>query len=494
MKFWDNIIQTAMLGTNRKDVVDDDFPEDMSDAIQTINTNATIDAEEEFLQKVTLAFNYRQSGVTPDHQPGATLSQAPREEKKYCNSNAVKALKEILFEESIGLLIMWLQLCLRKEQIIIPDLIPALLDKSLQHKQLKSLVRECTGKRGAWLSQFNRDWSFTNEANAEELWQTGTASERKNVLQQLRSSDASTAREWLQAIWAVENANTKTDLLGALSINLSDDDMPWLETLLNEKSQKVKEQVSQLLKQIPASAIVQTYQQFLSRSVNIKKEKGLLGLSSKTLPHFKLPDSFDETIFKLGIEKLSNRKEYNDDEFIIFQVMQFVAPVFWEQHFLLTPSEIIQLFQKEEPGKKFIPAIVAATSQFKDSKWADALMKNSQIFYLNIIPLLPFQEQEFYSNKFFIGNEESIIRYAGQREEEWSAELTKNIFKHAAKNYYTYNRSFYNRHIHLIPVQAVGLLEKCVPQEEHLRESWSKISEYILKLTTLKIQTIKAFQ
>ena len=52
------------------------------------------------------------------------------------------------------------------------------------------------------------------------------------------------------------------------------------------------------LRQIPVSAIVQKYQQFLAGAMTVKKEKGLLGLSSKTLPHFKLPDAFDETIFK----------------------------------------------------------------------------------------------------------------------------------------------------------------------------------------------------
>ncbi len=494
MKFWNNIIQTAMLGTNRKDVGEDEFPAEMVDVIQLINANQKIDAEEKFLQKIAIAFNYRQCGVAPDHQPDAGLSLAPAEEKDYCNANAVQALKEILFEDSIGLLKIWLQLCVRKKQIIIPGLIPTLLDKSLQHKHIKSLVQQCIGKRGAWVSQFNKDWNFAKEANAEELWQTGTPAERKNVLQQLRSSDAAQAREWLQATWAVENANMKTDLLGAFSINLSNDDVHWLETLLNEKSQKVKDQALQLLKQIPASAIVQKYQQFLTQAVTVKKERALLGLSSKTLLDFKLPDAVDENIFKSGIEKLSNRKEFNDDEFMIFQVMQFVPPVFWEKHFLITPAEIIQLFQKEDTTKKFIPAIVIATVQFRDVNWANALMKNSQIFYLDIVPLLPLQEQEFYSNKFFTGNEESITRYSLQREEEWSTELTKNIFRYTAGNYYNYNRSFYNQHIHLIPVQAVALLEKCTPREEHLRDSWSKMSEYIIKLITLKIQTIRAFQ
>lgn len=495
MNFWNNVVQTAMLGTDKKDIAQqDDLPEELLAAVKIINDNAVIDAEEKFIQTAALGFNYRQSGTCPNPQPDATLSLAPDEEKLYCNAEAVQALKDILFEDSVGLLKIWLQLCVQKNQIVTPALIPALMDKSVQQKHLKTLVQQCVGQRGAWLSQFNSEWNFAREIKFEDLWQTGTPAERKNTLQQLRISDASKAREWLKETWPVENANSKNDLLSAMSINISSGDIEWLECLLNEKSQKVKDQVLQLLKQIPTSTIVKQYEEFLSQSISIRKEKGLLGLSSKTIIHFDITTPVGENIFKSGIEKLSNRKEFSDDEYIIYQLMQSVPVQFWEKQFSLSPAEIIQMFQKDEIKKKFIPAMISAVVQFKDTGWADAFMKNSQVFYLDIIPLLSVEQQEYYSNKFFSGHEESIIGFALQRDEDWSTELAKNIFKHTAKNYYTYNRAFYNRHIHLIPVQIVGLLEKCTPQEEHLRESWSHISDYIIKLITLKIETIKAFQ
>jgi hypothetical protein len=39
----------------------------------------------------------------------------------------------------------------------------------------------------------------------------------------------------------------------------------------------------------------------------------------------------------------------------------------------------------------------------------------------------------------------------------------------------------------------VAELEKCTPPEEHLRTMWSNSSNYIIKLISLKIQTLKAF-
>jgi hypothetical protein len=40
-------------------------------------------------------------------------------------------------------------------------------------------------------------------------------------------------------------------------------DLPWLESLLNEKGQKVKDEALALLKSIPGSSIVKQYEDLL---------------------------------------------------------------------------------------------------------------------------------------------------------------------------------------------------------------------------------------
>ena len=66
-----------------------------------------------------------------------------------------------------------------------------------------------------------------------------------------------------------------------------------------------------LLKQNPLSSpIVLLYQQLLQKAVFLKKEKTLLGLSSKISLQFLLPDNIEETIYKIGIDKLSNTKRF----------------------------------------------------------------------------------------------------------------------------------------------------------------------------------------
>lgn len=492
MLFWDNIINTAMIGTDKKQVGVAELPAELSEPATIIQNNEDTDKEQKFLQLAAVAFNFRQSGVTP-LQKEVNISPAPTEEKGYCNAVATQTLKDILSEESIPLLKFWLQYCDRKQQLATPETLPALLNTGAQYKNLQVLIASCCGKRGEWLSGFNSAWNFSSTQTGEELWQTGTPEQRKIVFKETRKLNPAQAREWLQQTWSQEDANTKMSFLEFMPGNISEDDIPFLESLSTEKSKKVKEEALKLLKQIPGSTIVKQYQDLLQQSVVVKKGKTLLGMISKTFLQFKLPGSFDEAIFKTGIEKLSSSKEITDEEFIIYQLIQSVPPSFWEKQLGCDPKAIIDLFQKDITGKKMTPALVIAITRFNDTRWALYFMQHSEVFYIDIIPLLQSQQQEAYSNKFFDNYPDSIIQYTTQRETEWSVELTKNIFKHTAKNPYQYNRSFYNQHIHLIPGPAVTELERCTPSEEHLRNTWSNTSDYIIKLITLKIQTQKAF-
>ena len=493
MEYWSNIINTAMIGTDKKMISDNELPSALTEMVSLIRLNDQIDKEEKFLQIAALALNYRQAGVQPLHKETVRLQPSPAEEKSYCSKSALQVLKDIQSEDSIPLLKFWLQQAEAKRQLVHPELIPSLLAAGAQTKSLQILVAVCCGKRGEWLSRFNELWNFSLNQTAEQLWQTGTPEQRRTIFRQTRISDPSLARVWLQQTWAQEDANTKAAFLEIFAINISEADISFLESASTKKSKKVKEEAIGLLKKIPSAAVVQWYQRELQQSVELKKEKALLGLSSKLVLKFHLPATIDEAIFKTGIEKLSNDKAFTDDEFIIYQLIRSVPPAFWQSHFSAGPQTVIDIFQKDSIGKKMMPALVIATANFKDEAWASNLSQHSEIFYMELLPLLPVQQQEHFSNKFFAQFPDNIIQFAVQRETEWSVELTKNIFIHIAKNPYNFTRSFFSQYIHLIPAPIIAELEKCTPPEEHLRIMWSNTSDYIIKLITLKVQTLKAF-
>lgn len=493
MNAWQQVIQTALIGTDKQTLSTKEMDEDLLPAIDVINSNTAINREEQFLQIATLIHQYTFCGTEASIKTDSSLPICEAETQSYCNGNATNILRDILYENSDSLLKLWLQLCTAKQQIVVPELLPILLDKLVQQKELQTYVA-CFGKRGVWLSQFKGEWNFVQAASDEELWMRGTTDQRKKVLQHLRNTNTTLARQWLQATWGEENAATKQQLLQALTINLSEDDVPWLESLTTEKSSKVKEDVLKLLQQIPSATVVQQYASFLQQSLVLKKEKTMFGLSSKQVLEIAVPSDVAAQMKQYDLENLSNKKEFNDNEWMVYQLLEHVPPKTLEQHLQLSSQNIIELLQKEESTSKFIKAVVAATVRFLSKEWAIVLMQFCNVFYLDILPLLPIQQQEYYSKKFFKGHEESIIHYASKRIQEWSLELTQLILQYAAANPYNYGKGFFNQQIHLIPTQAITILNDSAPTGGYAKDYWANTKTYVEKLLILKQQTIQSFQ
>lgn len=492
MEAWNHIINTALLGTDKRQPDAKQWPADLAQAADAV-VAAGADKEEQFLQTAALAANFRQCGIVPLHKEVIDFSVAAQEEKNYCSTFASQLLTSIIEADSASLLKLWLQQCASKEMIVAPDMVPQLLDIAVKEKALRGLLVSCCGKRGEWLSKFNSSWSFSTGGTDEQLWETGTQEQREKVLLQLRETNPQLAREWLQKTWGQEDANTKASLLQWLTININEQDIPFLESLLTEKSKKVKDAALKLLKQIPSSSVVRQYQQVLQQTVVLKKEKSFLGIGKQGGLQIKLPSDIDESIFKTGIEKLSSDKKVSDEDHIITQLAAAVPPSFWETHLWNSPENIIQLLQKDKAGKNLLPTLIQALVTFKDEKWAIAFMQHSETFYIDIIPFLPARQQEHYSIKFISKYPDDIISYAVRRQDEWSPEFARAVLKHASRGGYRYNRDFWGQHIHLFPVSIVAELQKYNPQEEYLKNIWTNTSEHITKLASLKSQTFKAF-
>src|SRR6185295_420131 len=123
---------------------------------------------------------------------------------------------------------------------------------------------------------------------------------------------------------------------------------------------------------IPSSNVVQLYWNQVSKAVTLKSGKAFLGLLNKTSVEINPSVSFDDSIFKTGIDKLSNNKQFTDEEFIVFQLISNVPPKKWEQHFNESPQKIMDFFRKSQ--EKFFPALINAAKSFKDATWAKALV------------------------------------------------------------------------------------------------------------------------
>lgn len=495
MESWNNILHAALLGTDKRQLKPEDFSEPLEEVYST--TQLSDDKEIRYLNMASVVYNYRKCGVQPINK-NILKNTAAAEEKLYAGIYAHQLLNDIITADSCPLFERWLNECNSKNKIVLPEYIPALFDLGIKYKQLQQQILSATGNRGLWLLPFNDAWKIQEVIIDESIWQTGSLDQRKAYLRELRLLDSAKARLQLQEIWSQENANTKTELLKQLQTGLNNEDVEWLEQLLTDKSQKVKDEVLRLLKLSPVSSIIKNYWEIIIQSIEIKKEKGLLGIGSKTVLNIHLPAAIDESIFKSGIEKIASQKNVSDDDFILYQLISSVPPSFFEHYFQLDKKTIIDLFSKSKAAKQFIGAFGLSAVKFNDADWLRAIIPVSEHqFYPEAFLLLSKEEAEQYA-LLFLKNDESaqaVVHYLSlYYKTDWSIALTRAIFSYTVKNQYAYNRQFYKEHILFIAPAIIKELNNYVPSEEYMKSTWIKTSEYICQLISLKTETLKAFQ
>lgn len=493
MESWNDIVNTALLGTEKGTLRTEEADAAFAQPLETIAQKAT-DKEDIFLQTSALLYNYRQCGFVPSKKESLSLPVAEAEEKGYASPFAHAVLKDVVDGGSASLLRLWLEQCSGRSQIVGPDFLPVLLAAGVKTKSLQTAVKSVYGKRGEWLTQFNEEWKWGEAASDEERWQTGTLAQRKAVLAQIRSTAPAQAREWLQQTWPQEAAAAKAALLEEMFVNTSDEDLSWLEEVAKEKSKTVAAAAERLLGLLPSSTAVQRYQRVLAHAIGVTASKGLLGIGGKTSLNVKLSDEARE-VFKAGAEEERDKK-ISEEGFILKQLIGRVPPRFWEGHFSLDRKKIIALFAAEEKYGPFTAALAKAAVRFRDIEWLrDLLATDNENFHDVALGALPQAEAEAYALRFVTDEKaaEAVLRHIGVFEDEWSLPFAKAVLRLTAKSPYHFHSAFYNNIARLLPVPVIAELEKCTPKEEHLRNMWSNLSDHITKLLTLKLQTLKAF-
>lgn len=499
MQFWNHIIQVASLGTGKQQADIAEADEALHTALQRVVANEQLDAEESFLQMAALAFNYRQSGVSLQPNEQVSIQTASAEEKKYCSSAQLQLLKEIIDAESNALLELWLKACTDNNLIVTPGFIPRLFTIATANKPLQSTIAKCCGNRGEWLITYNSEWKFSASQNEEDIWNTGLSEQRRQVLAQIRTNDAAKAKQLLKETWDKEDANTKVLLLAVLENNISNDDIDFLEKLKSEKGKKVKELAFGLLKLIPSSSVIREYVQVLQQTLQIKKEKALLGLVSKKVLQVQLPE-ISKSVFESGIDKLSNIKGLNDELYIVQQLIANVPPSEIQALLQLPYAEVADLFLQQSPY--LLTAFINAAIRFKETDCLRAILyKDKNNFYAKALSLLPAEEADAYCLSIFEqtkgsqanADRNNIINAMCNEGVPFSAAFSNAIVAQLAGNMYAYNKKFYSKYIHLFHATIISEAEKFQPKEQYSQSQWSNMADHLKHLLQLRLQIQSTF-
>src|SRR5206468_3036992 len=82
---------------------------------------------------------------------------------------------------------------------------------------------------------------------------TAGRADRLALLEAVRSSEPARGRDLLASTWARDPAADRAALVGLLAVSLSDDDEPFLEAALDDRSANVRQIAAELLARLPNS-------------------------------------------------------------------------------------------------------------------------------------------------------------------------------------------------------------------------------------------------
>ncbi|WP_328512270.1 DUF5691 domain-containing protein [Streptomyces sp. NBC_00376] len=260
---WEELVTTALLGTDRRPAAGDGGPAGLLDAaaLHTVR---------------------RRAGLLPA-APSTRPAPAPVDPRPPLPPAARRRLAQLLADRSASggsggrrgtapdlteLIPQWLATANQRGFRAPAALLPALLDAARARTDLRPQALAFAGPRGLWLAGLNPEWKFalrgssggsslpdpTEPEAVTRLWEEGLFAERVALLGAVRAHDPSAALALLATTWATERAEDRLMFLDSLRTGLSAVDEPFLEQALSDRSRNVRSTAAELLSALPESA------------------------------------------------------------------------------------------------------------------------------------------------------------------------------------------------------------------------------------------------
>jgi len=250
---WEGLVAAALVGTARRPPPRSTLLADLSDPAAAL------------LGEAAVLGAYRRAGRLPGQAPRTLPPPADPDERPACSAAAVEVLELILSGEvpipgGVALLAgQWLDAAARAGRRVPARLLPRLLDLGSGSPALQPALRSVVGPRGRWLAGHHHRWAwatgqpFDDLEAVEQRFATAAKAERPRLLEAMRSAEPAHGLELLRSTWKRDPAAERAALLAALAVGLSDDDEPFLESALDDRSAAVRQVAIELLGRLPAS-------------------------------------------------------------------------------------------------------------------------------------------------------------------------------------------------------------------------------------------------
>jgi hypothetical protein len=510
---WADLVAAALLGTERRPFSLPPTEGALGAALGQIDI---ADQEGALLGAAATIRLYQRAGWRPPGYDGPPAAICGREDRPACTPAATQHLSAMLSGTHRALLPEWLAALAASGRRIANALLPEILELGRTQSELREAILPCLGERGRWLAAQNADWGYaatelpgpSERAEADSLsaqssalgtaWETGSRAARLTLLGEVRKTTPALAHDMLGATWATEKADDRAAFLATFATSLSMDDEPFLEAALDDRSKEVRRTAAELLARLPESRLAQ---RMLARVLPllsyVSGEKPRL-LALRPGQHARLevvlPQACDKAMIRDGVEPKPPAYRHNLGEkaWWLLQMLRAVPPATWSQQWSATPAELLKSAQQGEWSALLQEAWAAATLAFRDSLWAEELLR-ADPHSADLLGALAPERQEALLLTMLRGDctplhKHPVLEILRQTHHAWSAELTRAvlsaIYRHMRtwKDSYDYQlRGAITEHFaRRISPSMIEEIAAGWPADKEVRERWQGVIERLL--------------
>lgn len=390
MQTWDDILATAVVGTDQREFKPATREDDLGRLLVQINDK---DREGYLLTAASVVALYRAAGVAPPADTQPADEACARDEMSRASARSGQHLAIMLEGGLRELLSEWLAAMKKAGKRVPEEHLPALLDHGHIETSLRSLIVGVLGQRGEWLAAQRSDWHYAIRRDDKEVWETGSREHRLLLLENLRAADPTKARELLVTTWSQEAAKDRVVFLEKLSTSLNSADEEFLNEALQDRSIEVRRAARALLARLPNSSFSRRLQELAKQLLSFKKP-----LIGKARIEVVMPEDPIAWLKENGIEidspPKNATKSVGPKAWALKELISLIPVTHWSELWQKSPLEIIRAGDESEWRESFILGFVAAVQRDRDPDWIEALVtftasEPKQVPLLELVSYLP---------------------------------------------------------------------------------------------------------
>ena len=302
------------------------------------------------------------------------------EDRPECSPEAAARLRGLFagsFDQDTNLtprlFFEWFALCHRAGQRVPAGLLVDVLTFCREQAQSPPSIESILGKRGRWLALRNRDWSqFVRSdvpVNGGLTWEVGSKADRLALLRSLRATDPAEARRLVESSFASEPSAFRAEIVGLFAKNLTQDDEPFLEAALDDRSKEVRAAVAERLRTLPGSRLSDRMSE---------RARTLLAWDGGRLA-IETPRRSDPAMIRDGITEepppglLLGKRSIGKKAWYLHQLIAWTPLSAIADHLERSPETIIDAARRSEWAEVIINAWEASAVRSGDLPWSRAL-------------------------------------------------------------------------------------------------------------------------